>query len=285
MSKRAGLLLLLVLTTSGLVQIMLAQGAIPKPSVPEFAVKYVDYSYDIPPTYEIDQFTGQNVTKREGEHIDNRSAVFTIRNQPFTTYVDSGNNTIGLYYNFRYKGHFGSDWGYFPFSESGQSWRYHATFIVFIDVPPDKFSSASNSEYTETLLRLPFLFGYGNPPMNTQVDFQVQALIGHIDYEGDGYYRFTGERSDWSNTQTIAIGGSTPTATPSPSPSQSTSTPNDSASPSQNPTAELSNNPSCVLFGLSGEQTALAVLCVLAVILVIADLVVHFKKRSGGQPA
>jgi hypothetical protein len=194
-----------------------------KPSVPEFTVKYVDYSYEVPPTYKIDQFTGQNVTKREGEHIDNRSAVFAIRNQPFTTYVDSGNNTIGLYYNFRYKGHFGSDWDYFPFSESGQSWRYHSTFIVFIDEPPDEFSSASNSKYTDIVMRLPFLFGYGNPPMNTQVDFQVQALIGHIDYEGDGYYRFTGERSDWSDTQTITINESqtqypSPTITPTPLP-------------------------------------------------------------------
>jgi hypothetical protein len=175
------------------------------PSVPEFTVTYVDYSYDVPPTYEIDQFTGQKVIQQEGEHVDNRSAVFAIRNQPFATYVDSGNNSIGLYYNFRYKGHFGSDWGCFPFSEGGQSWRYHATFFVFIEVPPDEFSSASNSEYTDIVLRLPFLFGYGKPPMNTQVDFQVQALIGHIDYEGDGYYRFTGERSAWSSTQTITI--------------------------------------------------------------------------------
>ena len=216
MSKTIVLMLFALLILSGIVMAgsVFAQ-SLSKPYVPEFTVKYVDYSYYVPPTFEIDQFTGQNVTKQEGEHVDNRSAIFSIRNQPFTTYVDSNNNTIGLYYNFRYKGHFGSDWGYFPFSESGQSWRYHSAFFVFIDVPPDNFSSASNSEYTEILLSLPFLFGYGNPPMNTEVDFQVQSLIGHIDYEGDGYYRFTGERSDWSNTQILTIGV---LQTPSPEP-------------------------------------------------------------------
>jgi hypothetical protein len=249
MKKNATLMIITVFALSSLCMVssVFAQ-SYPRPSVPEFTVKYVDYSYDIPPTYEIDQFTGQNITKREGEHIDNRSAVFTIRNQPFTTYVDSGNNTIGLYYNFRYKGHFGSDWGYFPFSESGQSWRYHAPFIVFIDVPPDKFSSASNSEYTEILLRLRFLFGQGNPPMNTQVDFQVQALIGHIDYEGDGYYRFTGERSDWSNTQTLTIGE---IQTPSPEPTTSNS-------PSPSPSEESQLGQDAIL----GIAVTVAVVCI-----------------------
>jgi len=40
--------------------------SIPKPSAPEFTVKYVDNSYDLPPTYGIDEYTGQNVTKDQG---------------------------------------------------------------------------------------------------------------------------------------------------------------------------------------------------------------------------
>lgn len=35
------------------------QASISKPSVPEFTVKYVDNSYDVPPTYGIDQYTGE----------------------------------------------------------------------------------------------------------------------------------------------------------------------------------------------------------------------------------
>ena len=83
---------------------------------------------------------------------------------------------------------------------------------------------ASNSEYTDIVLSLPYLFGVQNPPVGSQVDFQVQALIGHIDYAGDGFYSFTGQKSDWSNTQTITIGESqtptSPPATPTPTPSQ-----------------------------------------------------------------
>jgi hypothetical protein len=268
MSKAVALLLfaLLMLSSFAIVGCAFAQ-SIPKPSLPEFTMKYVDYSYDIPPTYEIDQFTGQNVTKQEGEHIDNRTAVFTIRNQPFTNYVDSNNNTIGLHYNFRYKGHFGSDWGYFPFSESGQSWRYHSTFFVFIDVPPDEFSSASNSEYTEILLRLPFLFGYGNPPMNTQVDFQLQALIGHIDYEGDGYYRFTGERSDWSETQTITIVES---QTSSPEPTIPTS-----PTPSPEPTSSPYSEPQ-----VTGQELILGIAVTVAVLGTGLGLLLYLIKRK-----
>lgn len=149
MNKKPAYLLILSLIAACLIAVQNAQASITKPSVPVFTLQFVDYSYDVPPTYGIDEFTGKTVVKVQGEHIDNRSVVFTIRNQPFTPYVDSSNNNIGLYYNFRFKGHFGSDWSYYPFLESGQSARrYGSTFFVFIDQSPDKLS-ASNSEYTD----------------------------------------------------------------------------------------------------------------------------------------
>jgi hypothetical protein len=94
---------------------------------------------------------------------------------------------------------------------------------------------ASNSEYTDIVLSLPYLFGVQNPPVGSQVDFQVQALIGHIDYAGDGFYSFTGQKSDWSNTQTITIGESqTPTPSPAATPTPTTS-PELTPTPSQEP--------------------------------------------------
>ena len=58
-------------------------------------------------------------------------------------------------------------------------------------------------------------------PKDAQLDFQVQALTGHLDkiYTGssgffwvggdmDHYYVFTGESSGWSDTQTLTIGKS-----------------------------------------------------------------------------
>jgi hypothetical protein len=35
--------------------------AVPKPSVPEFTVKYADYSYDVPAATSMDPFTGKTV--------------------------------------------------------------------------------------------------------------------------------------------------------------------------------------------------------------------------------
>jgi hypothetical protein len=97
-------------------------------------------------------------------------------------------------------------------------------------------------------------------PQHGQVDFQVEAVIATahplVSYNSNfGYW--TWEASDWSNTQTITIGTNTPTATP-----------------------ESSENQSGVLFGFNWEQTALVVLCILVIVLVIVDLLVHFKKRK-----
>jgi hypothetical protein len=183
-------------------------------------MNYVELSYDVPPEYGIDPYTGEKVVTQEGYHVENQSVVFKIKNQPFTPYNDASGNNICLYYNFRFKGHYVDDeWQYYPFSESGQGTRrYSAMFYVLIDGSPKL--AASNSEYTEIIFSLPFLLGE-NPPVGSQIDFQVQALIGHIDSEGSGYYSYTGQTSDWSSTYTITttIGESqTPTVTPSPSP-------------------------------------------------------------------
>ena len=214
----------------GTVQAYTDVSEISKPSVPEFTLRYVDLSYDVPSTYGVDEFTGKTVITQEGYHVDNQSIAFRIKNQPFTSYNDSSGNINALYYNFRFKGHFTEEWQYYPFSDSGAGTRrYSAMFYVLIDSSPKL--AASDSEYTEIFLGLPLLFLAGSPPDGGQVDFQVQALIGHIDYEGDGYYSYTGQRSDWSNTQTITISGSQ-TSTPSPA---TTPTPAPTVTPSPSP--------------------------------------------------
>jgi len=184
-----------------------------KPSVPEFTVKYVNLTYDVPPTYGIDEFTGETVIMQEGYHVDNQSAVFKINNQPFNPYTDSGGNNISLYYNFRAKGHFGDEWRYYPFSDSGySSSRYSAMIYSFGSIPE---FLASTSEYTELSVNLGIFYRYENLQTGDQIDFQVQAQIGYIDYSGDGWYSFIGETSDWSETQTMTFGESQ-TLTPSP---------------------------------------------------------------------
>jgi len=217
--------------------------------VPEFTLRYIDLSYYEPPTYGIDQFTGENVTVNEGRHVENRSVAFKIKNQIFSSYNDSSGNFISQYYNFRFKGHFGDEWYHYPFSESGDSThRYSTTFYILTTQSPKL--NASDSEYTDILLGLKFLFGAFNPSVGSQVDFQVQTLIGHIDYAGDGFYRYSGQRSDWSSTQTVTVGENQitptptpePTATPSPTPTP-TSTPTAGTTPSPTPTPTASPTP------------------------------------------
>ncbi len=178
------------------------------PSVPEFTLRYVDNSYDVPPTCGIDQYTGKNVTTKEGYHVDKRSIEFTIKNQPFTSYNDSIGNNICVYYNFRFKGQYGEEWSYYPFEPDGRSTiPYNGYSWGTGDLSP-KFP-ASSSASTVASIEIKIL-PIRSVPNGTKVEFQAQALIGHVDYESSGllagsYYYFIGERSGWSETKTIAI--------------------------------------------------------------------------------
>jgi hypothetical protein len=210
------------------------QASIPKPSVPEFTLKYVDNSYDVPPSYGIDQYTGEKVITNPGYHVDDRAFEFTIKNQPFTPYPDASGNDISLYYNFRFKGPYGDDWSYYPYTD-----RLYGLYTGFF---PD--TSASKSEYTVITVTLRALNSNLDATAKiltgSNVEFQVQAIIGYIKISHTGlsagdFYSFTGERSDWSNTQTILVSESQ-TSTPSP---KTTPTPTSSPSPTPYSGAKL----------------------------------------------
>ena len=240
MNKPATLLLIAVLAVSSLIMVSSAFAqSITKPSVPEFTLKYVDNSYDVPPTYEIDQYTGENVTAKYGYHVENRSIEFTFKNQPFAPYTDSSGNNIQLYYNFRFRGNYGEAWTYYPEDSKGRSVIHYGGGIQVDDTqlyPP--LYPASNSDYTVVSLRLGLLgppVGSQEIPDGVEVDFQAQALIGYFNRNDYGYYIFTGESSDWSNTQTLTIGeGQTSTPSPSTTPPPSSS-PAPTSTPYQEP--------------------------------------------------
>ena len=180
-----------------------------KPSVPEFTVKLVEGPYDIPSSYLISPYTGQNITI-PGTHIDKRAIVVTIKNQPFASYYDanSGSN-MSFYYNVRAKLH----------SEENWTVQYNVE-----DVP-----ARTDSEYT-TLVYPMYdenanayqiaIIGLVNGfPPDAQVDFQAKAMIGYVHRVSNPNftsqldmfpYVFTGEESRWSSTQTITIFGDIP---------------------------------------------------------------------------
>jgi hypothetical protein len=265
-SKRAALLLIVILSASSLIVANAAAQSTPapQPSVPEFTLKYVDNSYDVPPTYGIDQYTGKTVITHFGEHVDNRTIEFTIKNQPFASYVDASGNRISLYYNFRYKGPYGSDWAYYP--DTSHTYGYYTGLF------PD--TSASNSDYTVISIPLNSPDGLPRIPAGAKVEFQVQAIIGYVDMESTGmiaggFCGFSGERSDWSRTQTITL--STSPASP---PSLTSPTPNSTSPASTDQITQPTTNETPQTLQLA------AVIGAAIAVVVGAGLLVYFKKHK-----
>jgi hypothetical protein len=179
-----------------------------KPSVPEFTVKLEAHPYDVPPTYEIDPYTGENVTTHAGYHVENKSIVFTIKNIPFTPYNDTDGNFIELYYNIRAKGHFEEYW-----TELGHINSSDSEYVIV--------SYALGENAHKEILR--------EITTGDKVDFQVETQVGYYTTKYDFIIRigsfFTGETSCWSDTQTLTIGESqtptpSPATTPTPTPYQ-----------------------------------------------------------------
>lgn len=279
MRKNVALLFVLILIGSNLLTIECVSGA-DKPSVPEFTLRYVDNSHDILPSYSLDPYTGKSVIVEDGYHVQNKTMELIIKNQPFTPYIDADNHSLNLYYSIQMKGHFGGSWFYL---DGG----YYGTDIHYIGADLD-------SEYT----MLTYGLAGNNGTMGLrqldispdgQTDFKVQAFIGYNTKVSDGWtmlgevyhYVFTGQSSDWSNTQTITIGDNSSTVTSSTSPLPSSSAPILSGSPTQNPTATpiqpISGNP--VFFGLDWIEVALVVLLAVIVMLLVF-VVVYLRKRA-----
>ena len=214
---------------------------IPKPSVPEFTLKYVDKSYNVPPTYGIDPYTGKNVMTQAGYYIKNASVEVIIKNQPFTAYHNENGLLVYLFYVIESKGHF-ENWN--PFFSDASYWMKQNLSENY----PPNFISYSDSQYTIVTYGLDgdnatvstYYGGYdyslSNVSVGGQIDFRVQAIIGYSTRYNDTpvpgvpvfdptdpnprHYIFTGEISDWSTTQTVTIPESNTslTLTPTPSP-------------------------------------------------------------------
>jgi hypothetical protein len=165
----------------GTVQASTGDSGIPKLSVPEFTVEFGNYVY-----------------------LEVR-----IKNQPLASYHDNISNAF--YYNIRAKPHSSEQW----------TGLYHAE---------DGYATPSDSEYT--VITVGYLEENGislwaqtrkilDVPSSDQVDFQVEAMIGHLARAGGPPFfdwQLVGETSGWSVTQTIPI----PTPSPAPTPSLAT---------------------------------------------------------------
>jgi hypothetical protein len=204
-------LLLLTLATAVHFGAVRAESSIPKPSVPEFTLVLVDSSYDVPTTYSIDPYTGENVT-HHGYHVENKEIGMKIKNQPFTSYHDDSlGQTVNFYYNIRFKGHFEEEWRELYRPSDGYPHQWSDSDYTIITFLSETGTTIKSTGFSKTF------------PDGAQIDYQVEAMIGYIHREvtipipGTGWL-FTGEKSGWSETLTLTVPISTqlPTITPSP---------------------------------------------------------------------
>ena len=256
--KIAALLLLLVITILvsvlvgfalfGMFQASTTSASIPKPSVPEFTVKFVNASYSVTTT---NPYTGLSETKL----INNNSIEVTIKNQPFDY------PGYQIYYNIRVKPHFADNWTeIYPIRNTTSSYNGDGTFSFALYINPD---SPPQSKSSHTIVTFPVVptevylaTGYDIQryysgaegqegcyfaflsaiPAGGQIDFQVEALVGHDSQRWviqhplfptyGGYFApavaYDGA-SDWSETKTVTVSTSS-SSSPTDIPGQETQT-------------------------------------------------------------
>ena len=286
--KKAFSMFLIALIVSSVIfgyfGIVNAESTIPKPSVPEFSLRYIDYSYSVPPTYGTNDYTGERTTLSEGYDVINRTVQFTIKNQPFNGYTDSNGDPTGLYYHIRYKGSYGESW-------SGASDK-EGNSIIFRDslVFPASNSSASIVNVGDYSYAGNGAVGdqrliYINLPSDGKIDFQVQALIGNAQLINVGMlgdfsiynYNFSGQVGDWSNTHTLTIGeNSADSVSPNPT------FPNLTSEPLQNSTSNISLNYS---FSLNPGAFVIIIAVLVGVIAVLVVSFICMKQKGAAKHA
>jgi hypothetical protein len=223
MGKSFALILILIMAISSL-SLMIVKPAIaqtmPKPSVPIFTVKPVGPPQTVPTTYSLDQSSGK-VVAHLGYVIEYPTVVVTIKNQPFTPYIDSSGNTVSVFYNIQIM--YGqisnsSTWTDICNPNSSFSYAIQSTDSDYTNISIPVINGESGSNYR------------GIIPVGTQTDIQVEAMIGSViltqeynPFVGNyNTYSFVGQTSSWSPTQTVTIPAYIPLS-PTPSPLSSNS--------------------------------------------------------------
>jgi hypothetical protein len=153
-----------------------AETTIPNPSVPEFTLKYVDTSYDVPATYSTDPYTGKEVLVEPAHRVNNGTIELWITNQQ---YAYSNGSTFHVFYLVQTKGHYEEKWVFAtPTFESHLLSSDSDEYGVFIEDTPHQ----SDSEYTVlsfSAVYPPHYPYYTNwtYQYGSQVDFRCKQLL------------------------------------------------------------------------------------------------------------
>ena len=187
--------------------------SIPKPAIPYFTVNFIDSSYSTKTAYSTDPYTGKQITN-PSIYVESRTIEVRIENTAFTPFaVQEGSTswTANLMYNIRWKGHFEKDWHELYNPSDGYLPRGLVSEAVY----------SVKGEYSKTEgLNLSIISGWPSTlPIGSQIDFQVEAMIGYTHRVIEGTFApwyFFGEKSGWSNTQTLTITETALTSSPNP---------------------------------------------------------------------
>jgi hypothetical protein len=180
MFKKTAIFLIIVFFALPMVNVIYAQN-IPKPSVPEFAGSLINDA---------------SVSGYTSPRIVINGIKINITNQPYA-YSFNGTSYV-LCYDYRYKAH------------SAQNWE-ESLYSLNNSYPPQ--SNSNTTILTIQEISVP------QQPDDIQIDFQVQAIVGHYYQTETGIFFSPDEPSDWSPTYTITFPRPTPSLPYPPSPS------------------------------------------------------------------
>lgn len=204
----------------------------PTSSIPEFTVKFVNASYTVTTN---NSYTGQSQTRL----VNNNSIELTVNNQPFN-YSNNG-LSYQIYFNVRIKPHFSTNWTEVYRLENLTSSPANANGIfpyawyIYSPIQSNSTSTIINFEVAPTDIYQSTGYDiYGTPfcgiPIDSQLDFQVESLVGHNStywyipnpfaqtYQSHSVWAIAYDSaSGWSGTQTVII-GETSSSSPSKSP-------------------------------------------------------------------
>ena len=219
--KTFALILSLIIVTSCLTFMTVrptSAQAIPKPSVPEYNLRFEDKSF----------YASINYPPNPQDPVvlkDNRSIIISIKNQPFTSYMTDNGSAVDLYYNLRWKieGH-----DYWTLIDNILANKGNYTILIF------------NSTQGFSMGGVEGLYDYDSridPIINHSFSIQLQAFIGINVFDPDYFFMWrlvNMEESGWSNIQTIIP--TKATATPTPNTSDFNPSISSSLTPTPSPT-------------------------------------------------
>jgi hypothetical protein len=228
-SKSIALFLVLILAVSSLnlftVELARAQ-TIPKPSVPEFTLKYMH-------SYYLKTITNSTTGTNHTQQYDNNTIVVTIKNQAYA--FSNNGTTYQIFYDIRIKNHSAKQWQWTELYPIGTYYKkeftsYLQEHLSSITNNTPIQSSSENTVVSLTYYNPPLDEGISFPIMfNTTLDLQVKAVVGHSSQGwvadnlhspvlGGHYSTVTSldTSSDWSSTQTIKIPAEPTNPSPTP---------------------------------------------------------------------